>query len=338
MKGVILCAGKGTRMQPFSLTTPKTMLPVMNRPLVAYCLEKFYKAGIDEIAVVVHPEQKPLIDYMSNLTPKPVIIYQTDQLGIAHALTLVESFVNNDSFVLLLGDNLIKEPLETLISAFQGNHGSILLSKVENPSDYGVAEIVEDRAVNIVEKPVNPKSNLAVIGMYHFSPAIFEAVRAIRPSSRGEYEITDAIQWLIHQNYAISYSITDKHYTDVGTIDRWLVANKWMLEDTMHTSIHIGKNTKLENCTVRGPVVIGDHCVLSNSIIGPNVTIGNYAILENCKITNSICLDYATIRDVGKPVIDSVIGQYVRLIGDHQTHDQGVRFVLGDHSRMSISE
>lgn len=338
MKGVILCAGKGTRMQPFSLTTPKTMLPVINRPLVAYCLEKFYQAGINEIAVVVHPEQLILIDYLNNLTPKPVICYQEEQLGIAHALKLVESFVDTDSFILLLGDNLIKESMETLITAFEGNHGSILLSEVENPSDYGVAEIVADRAVNIVEKPIHPKSNLAVMGMYHFSPVIFEAIRSIDPSQRGEYEITDAIQWLIHQGYAISYSITKENYTDVGTIERWLVANKWMLSDTMHQDIQVGRNTKLENCIIRGPVVIGDDCVLSNAKIGPYVTIGDDARLENCSISQSICLDHAVIQDLTRPVVDSVIGQYTRLMGDHPKQEQAVRLVLGDHSKMSITE
>ncbi|MCH5583814.1 NTP transferase domain-containing protein [Shimazuella sp. AN120528] len=338
MKGVILCAGKGTRMQPFSLTTPKTMLPVVNRPLVAYCLEKFYQAGIEEIAVVVHPEQHMLIGYLNNLPKKPVICYQKEQLGIAHALKLVESFVGTDSFILLLGDNLIKEPIETLIHAFEGNHGSILLSEVENPSDYGVAEIVADRAVNIVEKPVDPKSNLAVIGMYHFSSVIFKAIRSIDPSPRGEYEITDAIQWLIHQGYAISYSITKENYTDVGTIDRWLAANKWMLFDTMSKNIRIGKNTKLENCILKGPIVIGDNCILSNATIGPYVTIGDNATIENCSISQSICLDHAVIQDLARPVMDSVIGQHTRLLGDHPEQEQAVRLVLGDHSRMSIVE
>jgi glucose-1-phosphate thymidylyltransferase len=338
MKGVILCAGKGTRMQPFSLTTPKVMLPVINRPLVDYCLEKFYKAGIEDIAVVVHPEQQPLIHYLSHINPKPEIFYQREQLGIAHALKLVEAYMGDDSFVLLLGDNLIKEPIETLIQAFQGNDGSILLSEVDNPSDFGVAEIIEDRAVNIVEKPVDPKSNLAVMGMYHFSPVIFESIRSIQPSPRGEYEITDAIQWMIHEGYAISYSVTKENYTDVGTIDRWLSANKWMLKDLLGTDIQVGKNTKLENCVVKGPVVIGDDCVLTDSIIGPFVTIGDNAILDNCNISQSICLDNTTIRDFPRPVADSVFGQHARLLGEQPTQAKAIQLVLGDHSSMSISE
>jgi glucose-1-phosphate thymidylyltransferase len=338
MKGVILCAGKGKRMQPFSVTIPKTMLPVVNRPLVAYCLEKMMKAGIEEIAIVVHPNQQSLIHYLTNYKTKLTLFYQQQQLGIAHALSLVESFVGDDSFLMMLGDNLISEPIDTLVSAFQGNHGSILLSKVENPSEYGIAEIVADRVVNLVEKPAQPTSNLAVIGMYLFSSAIFQAVQSITLSNRGEYEIIDAIQWLIHQGYSISYSTTKASYADVGTIDRWLVANEWMLQDQLGTDIQVGKHTKLENCKLRGPMVIGDHCVLTDAIIGPYVSIGDYARLENCTVSHSICLDYTEICQLTRPVVDSVLGQHAILHGELPKQQQMVKLVLGDHSKLSISE
>lgn len=338
MKGVILCAGKGTRMLPFSVTIPKTMLPVVNRPLVAYCLDKLLEVGIEDVAIVVHPEQKSLIQYLNNYHVKASLFYQQEPLGIAHALQQVETFVGDDPFLLLLGDNLIAEPIETLIKVFQGSTGSILLSAVEKPSDYGIAEITANQVVRIVEKPAQPISNLAVIGMYLFSPIIFQAVQAIEPSARGEYEITDAIQWMIDQGYPISYSITKGSYTDVGTIERWLIANDWMLKMRLGTDICLGRRIQIENCKIRGPVIIGDHCILKDAVIGPYVAIGNHATLENCIVSHSICLDYTQIKHLSRPIIDSVLGQHAFLSGELLEQSQTVKLVLGDHSILSISE
>ncbi len=337
MKGVILCAGKGKRMQPFSATTPKAMLPVVNRPLIAYCLDKMINVGISEIAVVVHPDQHPLIQYLDNYPVKTSLFHQTEPLGIAHALLQVKSFIGEDPFLLLLGDNLIAEPIETMIKAFHGNEGSILLSAVEKPSDYGVAEITANQVVRLVEKPIHPPSNLAVIGMYLFSPIIFQAVQAIQPSARGEYEITDAIQWLIEHGYPISYSITTANYTDVGTIDRWLIANEWMLGARLNSDIRIGQLTTLENCTLRGPLIIGDHCHLKNAVIGPYVSIGDHAQLDSCIVNHSICLDYTQIKRLSRPIVNSVLGHHSTLYGEF-LREQTVKLVLGDHSILSIPE
>jgi glucose-1-phosphate thymidylyltransferase len=337
MKGIILCAGNGTRMQPFSFTVPKTLLPVANRPILDHCIDKMMQAGIQEIGIVINPKQKSIIDYLSKFKHRLAIqfIYQTEPLGIAHALKKAQSFVGDDSFILMLGDNLIAEPIDTLIEAYQGNQGTILLSEVDNPSDYGIAEIRNNRVVKLEEKPKHPKSNLAIIGMYLFDPSIFQAIDHIVPSERGEYEITDAIQWMIDQGYSISYSITNQAYTDVGTIERWLFANRWVLDEQLGDQVQIGVNTKLENCILKGPVLIGDNCTIKNVTVGPYVSIGDGSVLIDCKIENSICLNRSKIINIGSPIVSSILGGGTTLQGTSEEM-KALRLIIGDHSQMFI--
>jgi glucose-1-phosphate thymidylyltransferase len=317
MKGVILCAGKGTRMQPFSHTLPKTLLPVANRPLLDYCLMKMAQAGIKEIGIVMNPQQKPIIDYLStcNLPVTIHYIFQTEQLGIAHALSKAQGFVGNDSFLLMLGDNLIAEPLETLIKASKGNKSALLLAKVENPQDYGIAEISNHRIIGVEEKPQKPRSRLAIIGTYLFDTNIFTAIQHIGPSARGEYEITDAIQWLIDHDFPLAYSITKAPYTDVGTLDRWLIVNRWMLAQELGHEVRVGVQTKLENSVLKGPVLIGSGCTLKNAVIGPYVSIQDGSTLVNCEIENSICLKKTTIQGISSPISGGVFSEHVKLQG-----------------------
>jgi glucose-1-phosphate thymidylyltransferase len=338
MKGVILCAGKGTRMQPFSSTIPKALLPVANEPILYHCIKKMIEAGIQEIGIVINPKQKMIMDYVAALEVQATIeyIYQTEALGVAHALMQAQSFVEEDSFVLMLGDNLILEPLHTLMEAYKGNKGSILLSEVEKPSDYGIAEIEDGRIVHIEEKPESPKSNLAVIGIYMFDSSIFEAIGHLKPSKRGEYEITDAIQWLIQHGYPISYSVTSKPYTDVGTIERWIRANKWMLTERLGKRIQIGENTKLENCLLQGPVLIGSNCTIKNAVIGPYVSIQDHSVLTDCTIEESICLNHTRVNNVKSPISRSIFGQ--RTTVQSAVDKVGkMSLIIGDHSRISIS-
>jgi glucose-1-phosphate thymidylyltransferase len=337
MRGVILCAGYGTRMQPFSFTVPKTLLPVANRPILDHCIAKMVQAGIHEIGIVLNPKQKSIIDHLSKYKDQLSLqyIYQTEPLGIAHALKEAQSFVGDNSFILMLGDNLIAEPIDTLIEADQGNRGTILLSEVDNPSDYGIAEIQTGRVVKLEEKPKHPKSNLAVIGMYLFDSSIFQAIDHIAPSERGEYEITDAIQWMIDQGYPISYSITKKPYTDVGTIERWLSANQWMLAEQLKDQVRSGENTKLENCIIKGPVLIGKNCTIQNATIGPYVSIGDDSVLIDCHIENSICLKGSKIINISSPIISSILGRGTTLQGTSDERKK-LRLILGDHSKMFI--
>jgi glucose-1-phosphate thymidylyltransferase len=335
MKGVILCAGKGTRIQPFSSTIPKTLIPVANQPILQHNIIKMTNAGINEIGIVMNPGQKEIIDFLSvfNNECKIHFIYQMEQLGIAHALYQAQTFVGDDSFILMLGDNIIFEPIDTLIQAFKGNNGAILLTKVSNGSDYGIAEIQNHQVKNIVEKPKLPKSNLAVIGMYMFDSYIFEAIRNITPSKRGEYEISDAIQWMINQNYPISYTITEEPFSDVGTIERLLAANKWVLTNLLGEKIQVGSNTTLDNCLIKGPVIIGNNCTIKNAKIGPYISIQDGSILMDCTVENSIFLKNSKIINVAPPLTNCIFGQHTTL-KDISDDMKNLQFILGDYSQI----
>jgi glucose-1-phosphate thymidylyltransferase len=341
MKGLILCAGKGTRLQPFSFSQPKTMLPVANKPVLQYCIENLVRHGVVEIGIVINPHQQIVKDFVGNgerFGGRVHYIYQTEQKGISHAVKEAETFIGQDSFILLLGDNLIAEDLETLIDSYQRNqsNGSILLSAVPNPQEFGIAEIKGNEIIGIAEKPKVPKSNLAVIGAYLFDSTIFQAVGSISPSPRGEYEITDAIQWLLKNGHKISYTITRKLYSDVGTVERWLEANEWMMKKNFEEQIVLGKHTTLENCTLKGPVVIGENCVLRNAVIGPFVSVQDQCQINNCTIEHCILLQKVVISDVAQPVKQSVFGREVHFVGLNKKIKKVVNLYLGDKSKIEM--
>lgn len=345
MKGVILCAGKGTRLQPLTYSQPKTLLPVANKPVLVYCLESLVNEGITEIGIVLNPNQEEAIraeigtgeGYGVHIT----YLYQMEANGIADALKQAESFIGQDTFLLLLGDNLIQEPLGSLKRAIEEGRadGSIMLAKVANPSDYGIAHLHQGQVVNIEEKPKRPKSDLAVIGAYAFTPNIFYAVKAISPSARGEYEITDAIQWLIDQGYTISSTITEQNYSDVGNVERWLEANRWKLDEIEQQNQSLSGKYRLTNCTIIPPVIIGEGCQLVDSILGPYVSIASNARVVGCHIENSIILKGAVLDDVQHKIADSVFGQYSQVSGNlHQDESlrslEAIEYVLGDKSTL----
>lgn len=337
MKGIILCAGKATRMQPFSFTQPKTLLPVAGRAVLDHCLDNMQQAGIDDIAIVINPGQTDIIEHVSRSQPdlKIRFIHQHKQKGILHAVKMAERFIDDDPFVLMLGDNLISEPLTTLLASFDGHEGAILLAEVSNPSDFGIATIKDDQIIRLQEKPKVPPSNLAVIGAYVFESCILEAFDHISPSKRGEYEITDAIQWLIDSGHSVSFSLTRKPYSDVGTAERWLEANRWMLQQTVGTRVVVGDNTRLENCKLIGPVCIGDDCELINATVGPYVSIQHGSKLEDCTVENSICLEHTTIENVKKSISHSIFGRDTELKGDERKHTK-LQCILGDKSKMWV--
>lgn len=343
MKGLILCAGKGTRLQPFSFSQPKTLLPVANKPVLEYCIENLVKNGITNIGIVIHPMQHGIPKLIGNgerFGVKVEYIHQVEQKGISHALRQAENYIDGEPFILLLGDNLIAEDLGILIDSYQRNHnhGSILLSPVANPKDFGIAEIKGADIVRLEEKPSNPKSNLAVIGAYLFDSLIFHAVKSIKPSARGEYEITDAIQWLIDQGHTITYTVTRKLYSDVGTVERWLEANRWMMQSEWKDQIVLGQNTIVENCTLRAPVIIGKNCVLKNAVIGPYVSVQDEVTIEHCRIDHSILLEKALLRHLSYPVSYSVFGREVHFEGYIQGPNPSMHFYLGDKSQLTIKE
>lgn len=312
MKGLILCAGKGTRLQPFTNIKPKGLLPVANKPLIYYGIEKLVELGIYEIGIVIRPNLYAMFmeevgageRWNVNIT----YIYQINPLGISDAVKHSESFMDNEPFVLLLGDNLITQDLHSLCHAIthENHDAAILLRKVTNPKAFGIAEINKDRIIGLEEKPLEPKSDLAVLGSYAFKPSIFKAVHAISPSARGEYEITDAIQWLIHQQYSVAYQITDKNFSDVGTMEGWLEANRWMLK-LMEEEGLLTYPTDHQGTTLIPPVCIDPSAELINCVIGPYVTIGPNVRLESCTLENSILLEYAILNPYHYPMSNSII-------------------------------
>ena len=313
MKGLIVCAGKGTRLHPFTLSYPKTLLPVANVPLLKYGIEKLAEAEIREIGIVMNTSQEKMIyetvGYGEHWGVRLSYIYQNEPKGIADAVKQAESFVKDSPFLLLLGDNLISESLADLKAGIerQGNSASVMLAAVKNPQDYGIAEVRENTLVSLQEKPRHPKSNLAVLGVYAFDSVIFHAVDAILPSPRGELEITDAIQWLIDNGYKVTCNYAAKPIIDVGTIERWLEANRCMLDQKYKTGF-FGERCLLSNTFIIPPVVIGPGSEIKNCIVGPYVSVGTNVELEGCRISNCIFLENAKLLNSPSPVKDLIIG------------------------------
>ncbi|WEK53134.1 MAG: sugar phosphate nucleotidyltransferase [Candidatus Cohnella colombiensis] len=302
MKGLILGAGNGTRLEPFSLKKPKVLLPVTNKPIVHYCIEKLVQLGIQEIGIVIKPAFRQMfMEQVGTGDRWGVCIHYVEQRypkGIADAVKHAADFIEKDSFMLLLGDNMIEHSLAQLKDAIDFHHydASILLGEVSNPHEYGIAEVERNRIISLEEKPRQPKSNLAVLGAYAFSSRVFEAVNEIVPSERGEYEIIDALKWLVNKGYPLTYEVTYQMHTDVGRPDRWLQANQWVLDRLYRIE---GRNEFLDS---RGnriivPVVIDESAVLNNCTIGPHASIGAHVCLDRCIVRDSIITENVVRED-----------------------------------------
>ncbi|WP_404452579.1 glucose-1-phosphate thymidylyltransferase [Virgibacillus necropolis] len=343
MKGLILTAGKGTRLRPLSYTKPKPLLPVANKAVISYGIDRLYSLGIRDIGLVIQQDQKELVEKYIQLEARRDIrfhyIYQHEQKGIAHAVKQAEDFIDNNSFVLLLGDNLIEDPLNSLMDHFNKKdiHGTVMVNEVSRPEDYGIAEIKNNKIINIEEKPVNPKSNLAVIGAYIFKPTIFRAIHAISPSARGEYEITDAIQWMIDHGYTINYVKANKPTFDVGTMERWLEANQWMLKQNSDQWDDEFNNGNVQDSVIIPPVKIGDNCKIKDSVIGPYVSIESDTTVQKCIIKNSIVLKGSCLTNIPYVITDSVFGEKTKLIGKDQKDDT-IHGIFGDESSITFSK
>jgi glucose-1-phosphate thymidylyltransferase len=340
VKGLILCAGRGTRLHPFSYSQPKTLLPVANQPVLFYCIRKLIEVGVRDIGIVIHPSQVQISGYVgdgSQFGATITYIEQESPLGIAHAVNISQPFLQDEPFILLLGDNLLMDSLHNLVRRFQDNRadGIVMLSEVEKPQDYGIAEVHEGRLISVVEKPVVPKSNLAVIGAYLFTRPIFEAIASLSPSSRGEYEITDAIQTMIDRGSFIAHTTTNGKYTDVGTIERWLEANRWMLSRELGEKLAIGEGSVVQHCEIVGPVLIGKGCHIENCRLGPYVSIQDGVQISNCThIENSILLENSSIHDVSWQMKDSVFGRESFFKGSSDR--KASMFILSDKSSIQL--
>jgi len=351
MKGVILHGGHGTRLRPLTHTGPKQLLPIANKPMSQYALEEMRDAGVKEIAIIigdVYPEKvKEYYGDGSKFGVDISYIYQDKPKGISHAIQLTREFVGDEKFLVVLGDNIFAKSLSSYAKKFESSRSDamILLCKVEDPSRFGVAELDgSGKIVKIVEKPKNPKSDLAVIGVYFLTPKIFNIINNLKPSWRGELEITDALQLLMQNNGTIDYDIVTGWWKDTGTAQDILHANRLVLENIssylssnnnyeIKNNILIGKNTTISrDSTVTGPSIIGENCIIGPAVrLGPNVSIGNNVTLKHCEIDDSILMDNCRIEHKIH-ITESIIASGSEIIHDNERKNQ--QFLLGERSKI----
>ena len=344
MKGIILHGGHGTRLRPLTHTGPKQLLKIANKPMSQYVLEDLRDAGIKDIAIIigdVYPQKvKEFYDNGEKFGVNLTYVYQDNPKGIAHAISLCYDFIGTDKFVVYLGDNILRTGLLSYVKKFQSssNDAQILLAEVENPSQFGVAKIQENKILKIIEKPKDPPSNLAVIGVYFLTPKIFEIIKQLKPSWRGELEITEALQLLMDNDLQIDYDYVTGWWKDTGTPKDILHANKLILESMAQKNnengILIGKNCTIDSSSkINGPVIIDENCVIgSSSIIGPNVSIGKNAHLENCTIKNSIVMDNCIINASIK-IVDSIIANGTEI---KKNESEESVYLLGERSNIIL--
>jgi len=356
MKGLILSGGKGTRMRPLTYTSAKQLIPVANKPVLVYGIEAIVAAGIHEIAIIVSPETgseiRQCISDGSRYDASITYIEQDAPRGLAHAVLIAEDFLRDSAFVMYLGDNLLQHGITPLIEEYRSLdfNSEILLTRVPNPSQFGVAELAADgRVVKLTEKPAEPKSDLALVGVYMFDRHIFEAVKAIKPSRRGELEITDAIQWLLDHGYSVHPHIVKGWWKDTGKIEDMLEANRTVLdtferdvrgevsgESQIEGKVVIDEGAQIIDSVVRGPVIIGRDARIVHAFVGPYTSIGNRCSVEMCEIENSIVLENSTIAHVDGRIEASLIGRNVK-IGRTRRKPAAYRFMVGDNCEVGIT-
>lgn len=353
LKGLILSGGKGTRLQPITHTSAKQLVPVANKPVLFYGIEAMVAAGIEEIGIIIAPETGDEIREVtgdgSQFGAKITYLPQAEPLGLAHAVLTAEPFIGDSPFVMYLGDNLLRDGIVSLAEQFQTSNPDalILLTKVPDPEHYGVAELEDGKVVALAEKPPEPKTDLALVGVYMFTSAIFDAAKAIKPSARGELEITDAIQYLVDQGKNVEPHLVDGWWKDTGRLDDMLQANRLVLEDLhsrqdgelietqLEGRVVVEAGARLERCVVRGPAVIGAGAQLTDAYIGPYTSIDRDVIVERSEIEYSIILEGSKIADLGARLEASLIGKHskvVRTDGMPRTF----RLLVGDKCEISL--
>ena len=356
MKGLLLAGGHGTRLRPLTFTGNKHMLPIANKPMILYGLEHLINAGIKEIGVILGPvkeDVKGLLGDGSNFGVKITYIDQPDPKGLAHAIAVSQDFLKDEPFTMYLGDNLLKQGAKPLIDQFERNQDDcvVAVAKVKEPSRYGIAVFdKEGKIERFVEKPKQPTSDLALIGVYVFNSKIFGAVERIKPSWRGELEITDAVQVLLDSGAKVGVQTVQGWWKDTGRPEDLLEANQLVLQELQPLSegvveegalitgvVRMDKDTVIHSrTTIRGPVTIGQRCKIGpNGYIGPFTSIGNDVTIRNSEIENSIVMNGASI-DCGRRIVDSLIGAKANVISYESNLPRGLKLILGDLTYVSI--
>lgn len=348
MKGLILAGGHGTRLRPLTYSQQKQLIPVANKPILFYALEDLIEAGAEEIGIIVGPnkEQVRATVESENWDAGINFIYQEEPKGLAHTILVAEEFLD-EPFVMYLGDNILREGIEKHAKKFEENKNdaSIMLTEVENPRQFGIAELNDDGTIKrLIEKPKDPPSNLALVGIYFFKPVILEACKRLKPSWRNELEITDAIQWLIDNGYKVGWTKVEGWWKDTGKTEDILEANRLILDGIQMKNdgatestriigrVIIEKGVEVKDSIVKGPSLIGAGCMIKNSYIGPYTSVGNNCIIEDTEIEDSIVMDNSEILGGGR-IIESLIGKEVK-IRRREELPNGRKLIVGDDSEI----
>jgi glucose-1-phosphate thymidylyltransferase len=354
LKGLILSGGAGTRLRPITHTSAKQLVPVANKPVLFYGIEALVDAGVTEIGIIIAPETGDEIREAagdgSQFGAAITYIVQDKPAGLAHAVLTAEEFIGGSPFVMYLGDNLLRDGLRGLVSTFTEHEPDalILLTPVEEPEHYGVAELDGERIVRLVEKPKDPPSNLALVGVYLFQPAIFDAARALEPSWRGELEITEAIQALIDDGHRVQSEVVRGWWKDTGQLADMLEANRLVLEELetrMEGEVDEGSRVEgrvvlepgasLTRSVIRGPAVIGAGACIEDAYIGPYTSIGEGVHVRRSEVEHSIVLADSVVEDLGTRMEASLLGRNVKL-----TRSDGMpktlRLLVGDNCEIEI--
>lgn len=355
MKALIASGGKGTRLRPITHTQNKHLIPIANKPILHYAIEGVVNAGIKQIGIVINADSDEVpkaIGDGSRWGVKMTYIPQDAPLGLAHVVKIAEPFIGKDDFIFYLGDNMVVGGVKRFIHEFQKSKYNcwLTLAKVKDPERFGVPEInSRQRIIGVEEKPKKPKSNYAVSGIYIYDSNIFKACNGIKPSARGELEISDAHQWLIDHKYKVGYSEITGWWKDTGKPTDLLEANRLVLDnqeirihgnvDTLSTvagKVVLEKGAKVVNSVVRGPAIIGRDCIVENSYIGPFTSIGDRTTVKNSEVEYSIVLRDCKIHDVKIRIEGSLLGNDVEIVeanGKPHVH----RFMIGDQSRVEVA-
>lgn len=354
MKALILAGGKGTRLRPITFTRAKQLVPVANKPILFYAVEAIRDAGINDIGVIVGDtadEVRAALGDGSRWGVDITYIPQEAPLGLAHAVKISEQFMAGEPFVMYLGDNLIADGITRFVEEFLGNDcdAQILLAHVPNANQFGVAELgVDGRIIRLVEKPEDPPSDLALVGVYLFNNSVFEAVAAIEPSARGELEITDAIQWLVDNHREVRPHVIGGWWKDTGKLEDMLEANRIMLDAlrpvqlstpgdgaALHGRVGIGEGTTIIDSVVRGPAIIGAGCEIRGAYIGPYTSVGDGCKVLGSEVEHAILLRDSRVENIGARLTDSLLGVNA-VVRRAPTVQHAVRLMIGDSSEVDL--
>lgn len=358
MKAVILAAGQGTRLRPITLTMPKPLVPVANKPLIAYAIDMLKNAGLTDIGIVVNDLESPIATQLGtgeSLGVKLDYIVQTEQKGLAHAIGMCREFVGNEPFCVFLGDNIFQDKMREAMVEFEASDAEALiaLSEVPDPTRFGIAELQDGRMIRVVEKPKEPPSNLAIAGVYLFRSSIFDSIGRIKPSWRNELEITDAIQDLITTGKNVKAYTIQGWWIDAGKPEAIIHANQLVLGDLPYTPapdakhhailgssevsnrVILGENSQIIDSIVRGPVIIGKNVTVRNAFIGPYTAIGDNVTIENAEIEASIVMKDCVIRNITGRIDSSLLADNAQLISGHHV-PAAHRFILAENSYVHL--